>query len=219
MDLGENLYNLRKKKNLSQEEVAEKLNVTRQTISKWETGESKPDFDKIIPICNLFDITSDELLKGEITEPIEKEENKEIIDTDEKNYNNKITKKRAFLLSLGIFLYFASIVFIIFFEQMDVNEIVGVSGFLLICGIATSLIVYQGVVYSKKEKKLLSEEPKQKELKIVTETVATIFLVIYLLLSFTTMAWHITWIIWIIYAAVENIIKLLYELGGKKNGK
>lgn len=38
MDLGENLYNLRKKKNLSQEEVAEKLNVTRQTISKWETG-------------------------------------------------------------------------------------------------------------------------------------------------------------------------------------
>lgn len=219
MDLGENLYNLRKKKNLSQEEVAEKLNVTRQTISKWETGESKPDFDKIIPICNLYDITSDELLKGEITEPIEKEENKEIIDTDEKNYNNKITKKRAFLLSLGIFLYFASIVFIIFFEQMDVNEIVGVSGFLLICGIATSLIVYQGVVYSKKEKKLLSEEPKQKELKIVTETVATIFLVIYLLLSFTTMAWHITWIIWIIYAAVENIIKLLYELGGKKNGK
>lgn len=219
MDLGENLYNLRKKKNLSQEEVAEKLNVTRQTISKWETGESKPDFDKIIPICNLYDITSDELLKGEITEPIEKEENKEIIDTDEKNYNNKITKKRAFLLSLGIFLYFASIVFIIFFEQMDVNEIVGVSGFLLICGIATSLIVYQGVVYSKKEKKLLSEELKQKELKIVTETVATIFLVIYLLLSFTTMAWHITWIIWIIYAAVENIIKLLYELGGKKNGK
>lgn len=219
MDLGENLYNLRKKKNLSQEEVAEKLNVTRQTISKWETGESKPDFDKIIPICNLYDITSDELLKGEITEPIEKEENKEIIDTDEKNYNNKITKKRAFLLSLGIFLYFASIVFIIFFEQMDVNEIVGVSGFLLICGIATSLIVYQGVVYSKKEKKLLSEELKQKELKIVTETVATIFLVIYLLLSFTTMDWHITWIIWIIYAAVENIIKLLYELGGKKNGK
>lgn len=183
-----------------------------------ETGESKPDFDKIIPICNLFDITSDELLKGEITE-IENEENKEIIDTVEKNHNNEITKKRAFLLSLGIFLYFASIVFIIFFEQIDVNEIVGVSGFLLICGIATSLIVYQGVVYSKKEKKLLSEEPKQKELKIITETVATIFLVIYLLLSFTTMAWHITWIIWIIYAAVENIIKLLYELGGKKNGK
>ena len=50
MDLGENLYNLRKKKNLSQEEVAEKLNVTRQTISKWETGESKPDFDKIVQI-------------------------------------------------------------------------------------------------------------------------------------------------------------------------
>ena len=50
-NLGEKLLELRKAKNLSQEEVAEKLNVTRQTVSKWETNQSTPDFDKIVPLC------------------------------------------------------------------------------------------------------------------------------------------------------------------------
>ena len=62
MNFGEKLYELRKEKNLSQEEVAEKLNVTRQTVSKWETNQSTPDFDKILPLCELFGISSEYLL-------------------------------------------------------------------------------------------------------------------------------------------------------------
>ena len=62
MSLGEKLLNLRKEKHLSQEEVADRLNVTRQTVSKWETDQSTPDFDKIMPICELYGITSNELL-------------------------------------------------------------------------------------------------------------------------------------------------------------
>ena len=49
MNIGEKIFELRKSRNLSQEEVAEKLNVTRQTVSKWETNQSTPDFDKIVP--------------------------------------------------------------------------------------------------------------------------------------------------------------------------
>ena len=64
MNLGERLLNLRKKEHLSQEEVAFKLNVSRQTISKWETDQSTPDFDKIAPLCELYGITADELLTG-----------------------------------------------------------------------------------------------------------------------------------------------------------
>ena len=66
-NLGERLFKLRRDKRLSQEEVAEKLNVTRQTISKWETDQSMPDFDKVVPLCELYGITPDELfieLKG-----------------------------------------------------------------------------------------------------------------------------------------------------------
>ena len=54
MSLGERLLDLRKKKGLSQEEIAGLLDVSRQTVSKWETDQSTPDFDKIIPICNIF---------------------------------------------------------------------------------------------------------------------------------------------------------------------
>ena len=56
MSLGERLMDLRKKKGLSQEEAADKLNVTRQTISKWELDQSTPDFDKVKPICDLYGI-------------------------------------------------------------------------------------------------------------------------------------------------------------------
>jgi transcriptional regulator with XRE-family HTH domain len=64
MTVGERLYKLRKEKNISQEELANVLDVSRQTISKWETGESTPDFNKICPLCEYYGITSDELLTG-----------------------------------------------------------------------------------------------------------------------------------------------------------
>ena len=46
-------------------EVADKLNVTRQTVSKWETDQTTPDFNKIVPLCELYDITANELLTGD----------------------------------------------------------------------------------------------------------------------------------------------------------
>ncbi|MCI8569545.1 MAG: helix-turn-helix transcriptional regulator [Bacilli bacterium] len=212
MDLGKNLYNLRKNKNLSQEEVAEKLNVTRQTISKWETNESKPDFDKILPICELFNITTEELLIGINTE---KQELNETINN--KNTDSEIIKKRAIFISIGTFLYFLSLVLIICTEEINISPIIGVSGFFLICGVATSLIVYQAIVYSKKQIK--EEKKESRKAKLITETIAIIFLIIYLLISFITFAWHITWIIWLIYAIIENIIKIIFEMGDDQNGK
>ena len=74
MSLGEKLLSLRKKKGLSQEEVADMLHVSRQTVSKWETDQSMPDFDKVVPICNLYEISTDELFKeGEKSVAVEVE--------------------------------------------------------------------------------------------------------------------------------------------------
>jgi transcriptional regulator with XRE-family HTH domain len=66
MTVGERLLKLRKEKNMSQEDLANVLDVSRQTVSKWETGESMPDFNKICPLCEYFGITSDELLSTRV---------------------------------------------------------------------------------------------------------------------------------------------------------
>jgi len=64
MDFNERLLSLRKEKALSQEELGSELKVSRQTISKWELGETTPEMDKLILISDLFNISLDELVKG-----------------------------------------------------------------------------------------------------------------------------------------------------------
>lgn len=54
MKFGENLYNLRKSAKMSQEKLAEKMDVSRQSVSKWENGESYPEMEKIMKLCNIF---------------------------------------------------------------------------------------------------------------------------------------------------------------------
>lgn len=66
MEFNNKLYNLRKQKGLSQEELAGRLNVSRQTISKWEVGDSTPDMEKLIAISDLFEISLDELVKDKV---------------------------------------------------------------------------------------------------------------------------------------------------------
>ena len=53
MDLGKNIFNLRVKQGLSQEQMAAKLNVSRQSVSKWESNNTYPETDKIVQICIL----------------------------------------------------------------------------------------------------------------------------------------------------------------------
>lgn len=74
MLFNEKLKKLRKEEGLTQEQLAEKLNVSRQAITKWETGEGVPDIENIKQISNLFNVTIDELLKEEKNINIEKRE-------------------------------------------------------------------------------------------------------------------------------------------------
>ena len=62
MEFNNKLYELRKQKGFSQEELANRLNVSRQTVSKWEVGDSTPDMEKLIAISDLFGISLDELI-------------------------------------------------------------------------------------------------------------------------------------------------------------
>ena len=66
MTIAEKIAHLRIVNNISQEQLAEMLNVTRQSVSKWESGESLPQIDKVMEICEKFKVTADELLNDKI---------------------------------------------------------------------------------------------------------------------------------------------------------
>lgn len=93
MNLGENLINLRKKENISQEELAEKLDVSRQAISKWESGNGYPEMEKIIKLSEIFNCSIDSLIKGNIKSET----------TDLKEYD-KFMLKFGKSISIGIFI-------------------------------------------------------------------------------------------------------------------
>ncbi len=213
-NLGERLYELRKDKKLSQEEVADKLNVTRQTISKWETDQSMPDFDKIVPLCELYGISPNELfIKLERKENSNNNEN--LINPEEEKI--KLNKKVKGI-AVSVILYFLSVIWVmISIPVMNLNPIVASAIFLLICGIATGMIVYVCIVYKKEKKKEETELDKIKNQ--ISNVVAIIVTIIYLIISFKTMAWNLTWIIWVIFGLFEEILKLIFMLWSLKDEK
>ena len=86
MDINERLYELRKNNNWSQEELAEKLNVSRQTVSKWESNKTIPELEKLVKLSEIYNISLDELIKGVTSEDISKE-----------NSNKKLSKLKLFI--------------------------------------------------------------------------------------------------------------------------
>lgn len=64
MDFSEKLLTLRKANNLTQEQLAEKLDVSRQSVSKWESGQATPELEKIVALSAVFHVTTDYLLKS-----------------------------------------------------------------------------------------------------------------------------------------------------------
>ena len=124
MEFNNKLYELRKQKGFSQEELANRLNVSRQTVSKWEVGESTPDMEKLVAMSDLFEISLDELVldkkeekKTEASEQVVKSEFysdlKEHVLTED---NKKKTKKGLKIagIALGAFLLVDIISFIIY---------------------------------------------------------------------------------------------------------
>lgn len=114
MKFYEKLIILRKKALLSQEELAEKLDVTRQTISKWELGQSKLDIDKLQMMSKLFEVDINTLTDEEISLE-DKSETKE-----DKN-NKKEDGDRKFILYLLIIIFIASLAFLTYRVGTDIK--------------------------------------------------------------------------------------------------
>ena len=88
MILADKIISLRKKAGWSQEELAEQLGVTRQSVSKWEGAQSVPDMDKVVQMSRLFGVTTDFLLKDEIEEQA-------VVPAEEKSILRRVTMEQA----------------------------------------------------------------------------------------------------------------------------
>lgn len=212
MDLGNRLLNLRKKEGLSQEEVADRLGVSRQTVSKWETNQSQPDFDKIIPLCNMYGISADELLKGEEVNLKKNDVNDDILYHPNQQH---IVEKRAQYVGCGILLYFVAIALFMLMPTLHMDPMLTIAIFMIICGVGTYMIVYANMVY--KISRSLAAKKKSKLLRRTISVITMIMACIYLIVSFVTFAWHITWILWIVNAIIIEIVRLVFTLKGAED--
>ena len=149
MNFSEKLLTLRKAKDLTQEQLAEKLDVSRQSVSKWESGQATPDLEKIVEISAIFDVTTDYLLKSsEIddlsvkTEMLEKQQQMMLL-REQKN-------QRTFecvMYSVAVYLIFFAVYFIgnYYFEIWNPSVIF--AEFL----IATAIVIF--ICVKKRSKK------------------------------------------------------------------
>lgn len=110
MKFNEKLLSLRKEKGYSQEILADKLNVSRQTISKWESGITTPELEKIILLSEIFNISIDELIGKE--KPDKPEKNEEDNKLNFKKFKNKIIKN--IIITLFIILIVSLFSFILY---------------------------------------------------------------------------------------------------------
>lgn len=199
MNIGEKIYNLRKKKNLSQEDLASILNVSRQTISKWETGESNPELDKIVPICNFFEISTDEFLKG-----------KDIV------YERKLLKEqkknKALTFSLCLIIFGIMVMISTLLEEVQVSD--SIISVIVMLGLTLIgvLLIYYFMATPKKDKQDLKG-------KVINRIVMLITILVYLVTSFLWNIWEYSWIILVIGFLVMYIVKLIRLLGEIKDEK
>ena len=177
--LSEKIINLRKSRGWSQEELAERLNVSRQSVSKWESGISNPDLDKIVAMSALFGVSTDYLLKdstAEEREPIrdfvrEDEENNEKIFEQEPLPTREVSAAEAeeYLavvkrvgprIALGVLLCILSPVALILLGGLsnfrllmseNLAAAIGIATLFLFVGAAVAIFIINGMALSKYE--------------------------------------------------------------------
>ena len=187
--LADRLVELRKEHKLSQEALAEKLGLSRQSISKWERAEASPDTDNLIALAEVYGITLDELLgnnepKAEKTEP---QATKKQLSA--KQIKGKQNLKKAPLLFLGAIAVY-----------VGGGIILGIFWWALMWILFPLVLGYTFSALSLcfEDRKLLS---------IIFSTVAAIFLAVslYIALGVTLHLWGIAWIIFLAIPAYVYI--------------
>ena len=128
MNLAEKIQDLRKRNGLSQEQLAERLGISRQAVSKWESGQSVPDIDKIVLMSEFFKVSTDYLLKLE-REATEKSATQEEYTIE---VSVKMSKKAFSYLLLGIMFLFVFLFFLLLMKYLDIYMLIVTFPFLFV---------------------------------------------------------------------------------------
>jgi transcriptional regulator with XRE-family HTH domain len=131
MNMADRIQHLRKSKGISQEELADKVGVSRQAVSKWESEQSTPDIEKVILLSNFFDVTTDYLLKG--IEPITEN-------------GTERSDARIFSLVGSVFDFIGLVVAIMIWDKEQTSSSVAVGLILMAVGI--TVFAYRVCVFS-----------------------------------------------------------------------
>ncbi|MCL2522287.1 MAG: helix-turn-helix domain-containing protein [Erysipelotrichales bacterium] len=145
---GEFLYELRKERNMTQADLADKLDLTNKAVSKWETGETMPETQQLIPIAKIFNITVDELLSG-------RRINSQTIDGQNHiNYEeDKIMSiKFILMIALGVGIILIGVVTMVIMDYLDIYHDRYVPIFLAFVAIGAPICTYAGMVKSIEDK-------------------------------------------------------------------
>lgn len=118
MKFNEKLIKLRKSAGLSQEELGNRLDVARQTVSKWELGETTPEMDKLVELSNLFNVSMDEMAKEtEIPEVIARELDHKKIDSVYNDVGKAKKVIKHYVIIFGTIAIIIAIILINFFVR------------------------------------------------------------------------------------------------------
>ena len=112
------------------------------------------------------------------------------------------------LVAVAVCMYILSVIPFFLFD----NSKLMMSIFFVIIAVATMLIVFGAMSKPKKAMQTEKQSKETKLLKTIDGILSGIILVIYMLVSFTTGAWHITWLLWVIYGILCEIVKLIFSL-------
>lgn len=138
MSFSENLQTLRKANNISQEQLAERLDVSRQAVSKWETDGGYPEMDKIIALCSLFGCTMDELITGKISADRS---------DDRKQYDEHYNRfAKGIALGVGLIIFgMAMVVLLSAISMIELIKALGVTAMLMCIGVAVAIFIVIGL--------------------------------------------------------------------------
>ncbi|MDE7084669.1 MAG: helix-turn-helix domain-containing protein [Clostridia bacterium] len=165
MAFAENLYFLRKKNRITQEELADCLDVSRQSVSKWETGEAYPETEKLIALCDKFNVSLDDLLRGDLTEAATPEKSEETgverhIYPDEHGFARHMDGF-SHRIAAGVFLILFGVAACVALEgysltfkgkTADLTGIAGVVVLLLFIAVAVFIFVFSGIEHDRFKK-------------------------------------------------------------------